>query len=245
MQGCAVPHLIVREIFRGNDPATLLNQLRDLAGHCARVEVVRAGLNPFQRTRELRLPENVALAPSLPVVLKDPPGIRKPRQNFVFRHRLRRAPAQRIACARQRDSRFDDLGESELAKVLLGIHHPLHRAGNSHGPIADDTEIRDHLSLLVLVHGLGSMPRRLLSVVEKMGIAGTHADEHKTPAADVTGLRIHHCKRKTRGYSSIDRVAPRFQRLYTGPGSQLVNADHHRVRGVLRMHRAACQASLA
>jgi hypothetical protein len=55
------------------------------------------------------------------------------------------------------------------------------------------------------------------------------ANEHKPSSADVSCLRICHCKGKSNRHSSIHCIAAPLQDFKAGVGGKGISADHHRM----------------
>jgi hypothetical protein len=68
-----------------------------------------------------------------------------------------------------------------------------------------------------------------------MGLAVGHANQHETPAADISCRWVHDREGKSRGYGSIDRIPSRLKNLSSNLRGKFVHAHHH---PVLRVHGA-------
>ena len=64
-----------------------------------------------------------------------------------------------------------------------------------------------------------------------MGVAGLHADEHESSAADVAGLGKDDGEGESDGDGRVDCVAASFEDFDAGVGGVVVDADDHRVFG--------------
>ena len=83
----------------------------------------------------------------------------------------------------------------------------------------------------VEVHVGGGGGGGLLAVVDEVGVAGVHADEHEAAAAEVAGLGKDDGEGEPDGDGRVDRIAAGLQDFDAGVGGVVVDADHH---GVLR-----------
>ena len=74
-----------------------------------------------------------------------------------------------------------------------------------------------------------------LAVVQKMGFAVGHANQHEPAATDISGRRMNYRQREARSDGRVDGIASGLQDFDTDLGSKLMHADHHRVLGMYRM----------
>src|SRR5579864_7394005 len=93
------------------------------------------------------------------------------------------APRERVTVARQADRRGHYLLERELAIVLLGENHARDRAGHANRFVSNLAGAGDHISLRIQIHIYLRRSRSLFAVIEKMGLAVYHPDQHESATA--------------------------------------------------------------
>ncbi len=103
--GRAIDDIIVAQVVERDQSAACLHELRDLARHLARIEIIRGCSDTLERAGKLRLLEHIALVPTFAVVLKDALRVGKLRKSFVRAHRARSVPTERKPLARQANGR--------------------------------------------------------------------------------------------------------------------------------------------
>ena len=80
MHWLALFDLIPFQVLSGYDSAAGLDEIGNLVGHCAAIELFGIRGNALQCSRQFRLLEYIALVPPVAVVLKDPFRVSKARQ---------------------------------------------------------------------------------------------------------------------------------------------------------------------
>ena len=91
--------------------------------------------------------------------------------------------------------------------------------------------MRDDFALRVEVHVRRRSGGGLLAVVDEVGFAGVHADEHEAAAADVAGLGKDDGEGESDGDGGVDCVAAGFEDFDAGVGGVVVDGDDHGVLG--------------
>ena len=91
------------------------------------------------------------------------------------------------------------------------------------------------------VHVSGRGCRSLFAIVDEAGGAVGHADEHESAATEIARLRMNDGERKACSHGRVHGIAARLHHLHPSPGSELMDAGHHRTRRVHRTHgRGGC-----
>lgn len=110
--------------------------------------------------------------------------------------------------------------------------------GDSDGTIPDNAGILDYVALGVQVHIGGGGRGSFLAVVDEVGLAVGHADEHESAAAEVARLRMNDGEREADGHCGVHRVTSRLHDLDTCLRSQPMNTGHHGMGGMGWKNRA-------
>ena len=238
---------VAGQVFEGEQGAALFEVVDQLTRHLAVVEIIRIGGNPFQGAGQLGLLEGFALLVEAAVALEDAFGVGEAGKvgvgEFVglFGGELK-------AIGSELDGRGEDAAQAELAVLALGVDQPGDRAGGGYGAVADDTGpcrrrrifsggpgsclvVWGELALGVLVHGFGGLEGGFFAEVDEGGFAVVGAEEQKSAAAQVAGGGVDDGQGKAGGHGGVDGVSALAQHFEAGVGGQVLDADHHAVRG--------------
>ncbi|SPZ65518.1 Uncharacterised protein [Serratia quinivorans] len=115
---------------------------------------------------------------------------------------------------------------------------PQHRAGHSGGLGSHQTEVFNHFTFFVQVHGFGCGFGGDFTVVEEIGFA-VDVQRHKAAAANVTGFRVGHGQGKSGGDCRINRVTPGLQNLCGHFGTVLIRCRYGAGIQICGQHRGA------
>ena len=231
---CAVLHFVSREVGGGEQSAALLDGGGKLGRHRTFVEARGIGGDALQGAGELRLREAVAGPQIIAIALEDAARFGEAGEVLCGSKVARFFFGQNVALASEADRRGHYSGEGETAIGLLRVDEPSHGAGNTNGLIARGRKARHDVTLRVEIHpgaGRGGCP---LAVVQEVGLARLHADQHEAAAAEVASLRIDHGQRKAHGNRSVHRVSAGLEDFDARVRGVVVDADHH---GMLGQHR--------
>ena len=233
-EGRAVLDLVGGQVGRGDQSPALLNGCGELGGHVPAVERCRVGCDALECARELGLNETVAGFQEVAVALKETARGWKRRQVFCSSKIVSFLVREDVALARQADGGRHVLRQGQAAVVLLRIGEAGDGAGDADGLVAEGRLPGDDIAVRVEIHVGGGSGRGLLAIVDEMGVAGVHADEHEASAADIAGLGEDDGEGETDGDGRVHRVAAGLEDFDAGVGGRVMDADHHRVLGERR-----------
>ena len=162
--GRALDHVVLGEVFEGEQRAAFLEVVDQLVRHFAVVEVVGIGGDALEGAREFRLLEGFAFLVKMAVALEDALGVREFGQVGVGEF-FGFFGGEDEAVGRQFDGGSHDASEAELAVFAFGVDQAGDGAGRGDGAIADDGRIEalfgDDVAVGVLIHGFSGGERAL------------------------------------------------------------------------------------
>ena len=230
----AVLDLIGREVGGGDEATALLDGGGKFGGNGTFVEARRIGGDALEGAGEFRLSEAVTGLEEIAVALEDAARIGKHSEVLCGGKVARFFLRQNVALAGEADRRGHHPRQREPAIGLLRIDKPRDRAGNANGLVAGNGKASDDVALRVEIHSGAGGGGGALAVVEEVGLARLHADEHEAATAEVSGLREDDGQRESYGHRRVHRIAAGFEDFDAGVRCVVVDADHHGVPGQRR-----------
>ena len=210
-------------------PPPCCTDAAQFGGHRAGIEVFGVGGDAPQRGGELRLGEAVAGFVEVAIALEDATGIGERGEILGRGEAVRFLVGKNVARGCQANGRGHHASEAEVAVSLLRVDQAGDGAGHADGFVADGGSAGDDIAVRVEIHGCGGSGGGLLAVVDEVGRAGMHADEHEAAATQVAGLGKDDGEGESNRDGRVDCIAAGFQDFDTRVGGVVVDADHHRM----------------